>query len=1277
MPDGSGSNVEISSLSINVEASTSNAAKELDQLASALSRLAANSKVTKTVNNLTKLQSALSGFGASTAAVQNLSKLSTALNGLSGVQKLSGLNSALNTLAKLPTVTAGLNPQAFTALANAVRPLSDALAGMGDIQKLAGLNSALNTLKKIPQVTEGLKNANLDEFAAQLQKVKTAVAPLASEMDKVSKGFSSLPAYIQKAIAANQKYASSTRSASASVGGLSGKVQSLAGSFSFIYLLNRAWDALGSSLANFNDYVENVNLFRVSMGDLADEATEATNKMQELLGVDASTAMRNMGVIQNLVTSFGLASDQAYILSKNMTQLGYDMASFFNLSIEDSFQKLQAAISGELEPIRRLGVDISEARLQQELWERGINASVSSLSQADKAVLRYIAIMEQTTNAQTDMARTLTSPANQIRVFQQQLTLLARSIGSLLIPMLNAILPPLIAFVQVIREAISAVAAFIGVEVTFADMGSSSGASLGGVSSGLDNVGSSAAGAAEEMRELIGGFDELNRLPDPSSASGGGGGGGIGGGNILGDLELPSYDMFEGLQAKANDIAQRIKDAFQKVYDVLEPFIPLLKGIAAAIAAAFIAKKVYDFWKTISTLLSTSKLLPAVFDAIRAGALGFTTAFEGGAGLMKSFGQGLKSFQAAIPLWVKIATVVATAVGSFVTAYDAFKKLGQGALSLNEALGNLVVGVGLFATVAGVVAGPVGAVVAVVAGAAGAFLGYRSAVQEAAQAAYESSIEYQIANEIMEANAEIAQRCAAGQEALADKISSINEVATNYNAVRKLTDEIFDLSENSNKSASEIVELRAKVNLLNGLNIDGLQLTMNETGTAVLETRQEVDALVDSLQEVAYQAALQDVLTEAYKQQMQAQMDLQTATQNYSAALEGYNEAKAAQVKYEQEAGVLQEFFMDMGLDKTYEALSLAVDEYGTALEDSKAQQEAANDLYKKSSDAADFYAQQLADVQSGTKTVDELTRGLGSAFEERNSVVEDANEAMMQSMEATQQKAESTAAGIDLSNADIASSYASAYSSVNSSASQSAQSVAQSTMSATSSLRGGASSMQGVASSYAASYGGINSAASNSANAVAMGTNNAVSSVNNGARQIESSLSGLGSKALGWASDMMNGFVNGISRGWRAFTGAVDGIANYIFSNLHFSRPDIGPLRDYETWMPDMMHGMARSLTQNVGVLYSAIDNMTSGMQVRLAVQGTMEGGSLTMPRGLSNDDDSSSAEIVEAINQLLAFMQEQDDPAIIIDGERVFNVVRKQGRRAQMRTGKNPWLG
>lgn len=353
---------------------------------------------------------------------------------------------------------------------------------------------------------------------------------------------------------------------------------------------------LGKAIAKYSEYVEDINLFSVAMGDFADKGAELADRMQGLLGVDSGQSMKNMALFQNLTTSFGVAGDRAYILSSNLTQLGYDLASFHNLSIEESFQKLQAAISGELEPIRRLGVDISNARLQQELYNLGINKSINSLSQADKAQLRYIAIMKQTTNAQMDMGRTLNTPANQMRILKSQVEQLAKAIGAVLIPVVNAILPPMIAVVKVVQTVISAIARLFGAQVKWADFKNEATAATGGASAGLDNVANSAAKAAKQTRDLIGGFDELNVAQDNSSSGSGSGDAGTGG-SVLGGIDLSGYDMFGQLaESKVTEWVDRIKNAAKAV-------LPVIAGIGAAFLA----------WKI-------PELLPTVLGSIKDGA---------------------------------------------------------------------------------------------------------------------------------------------------------------------------------------------------------------------------------------------------------------------------------------------------------------------------------------------------------------------------------------------------------------------------------------------------------------------------------------------------------------------------------------------------------------------------------------------------------------------------------------------------------------------------------
>ena len=162
--------------------------------------------------------------------------------------------------------------------------------------------------------------------------------------------------------------------------------------------------------------------------------------------------------------------------------------------------------------------------------------------------MRYIAILKQTTDAQGDFARTLSSPANMIRILKAQLSGLARDVGSLLYPAMKSILPPLIAAVELIREFVQWVAKLMGVKVVLTDFAKSAD-SVGGIGDAMDETTDSTKKAAKALKDYTMGFDELNII-DPSQNSGSSGSGsGASAGNILGDVDLSGYDMFKNLSA--------------------------------------------------------------------------------------------------------------------------------------------------------------------------------------------------------------------------------------------------------------------------------------------------------------------------------------------------------------------------------------------------------------------------------------------------------------------------------------------------------------------------------------------------------------------------------------------------------------------------------------------------------------------------------------------------------------------------------------------------------
>lgn len=320
--------------------------------------------------------------------------------------------------------------------------------------------------------------------------------------------------------------------------------------------------AIGKSIKEVSNYTENINLFNVSMGQYAEEAGAYAKKVESALGIDVSEFARNQGVFMTLSTGFGVAGDRAHTMSQQLTQLGYDISSFYNIDVKDAMQKLQSGLAGELEPLRRLGYDLSQAKLEATALELGITKNVKAMTQAEKAQLRYHAIMTQVTQSHGDMARTIESPANQIRILTAQFTRTSRAIGSIFIPALTAVLPYVNAVMQVVEQLASAIAGLFGYEAPKFKNFDNAAASASDIADGLDD----ATSAAKKLKNYTMGFDELNVI-DPNSGSSGkdaGGGGWV-------DFDLTQYDFLgEATGNKITGIVDNIKEKFREVIVVTD-----------------------------------------------------------------------------------------------------------------------------------------------------------------------------------------------------------------------------------------------------------------------------------------------------------------------------------------------------------------------------------------------------------------------------------------------------------------------------------------------------------------------------------------------------------------------------------------------------------------------------------------------------------------------------------------------------------------------------------
>ena len=587
--------VQIDSLSVAIEHSAGTASKDLSSLASGLRKLqksVAGLNLNNAIIQFGSLSTAIGGIGnnadkitalasslldlksvgkVSAAVPKSLSNqitaLDTALSGVteSDVKRISSLASALTQLsgAKMPQISAsighqlqsigdaaknlqGVNLARFKDLATALQPLS-ALTP-------AHLTSFINQLGKFTQLSKDLEAVDMDKFAATIERLTAAMAPLATEMDKIARGFSAFPQRIQTFIKNNEASTKSVKKAEPTWQKFfetisKGSKKSSSGLTNFakqlfsIATIKKVWLKATDSLESANEYIEALNLFYVSMGSYAEKAQDYANLVGDSYGVDPAEFMKMQATFMDVSKSFGTASGTAYTMSKALTQLTYDISSLYNLKVDESLNKVRSALVGEIEPIRALGKDLSVANLKLLATELGITANVDAMNQSEKAMLRTISLLRQSNSAMGDMARTLGQPANQFRILKAQLTLLRRAIGDLFLPLVQKTLPYMIAFVKVGQRIVSAFAALAGFELPKFDYADS-------VIKGNEGVADSADDAAKSMKKLYQlSFDELNILGSQNT-------GASGSGTSAADLAK--------LEAELNRLAKIEDDMFSK-----------------------------------------------------------------------------------------------------------------------------------------------------------------------------------------------------------------------------------------------------------------------------------------------------------------------------------------------------------------------------------------------------------------------------------------------------------------------------------------------------------------------------------------------------------------------------------------------------------------------------------------------------------------------------------------------------------------------------------------
>lgn len=542
---------------------------------------------------------------------------------------LQGLKSMVDTLNQVstPTETAVKSLRKLKKVLEAINGLSVNVKGLSELTNALKEMSEfdISNLKKLPNALKKLSEVDIASLVPQIQALADAMKPLSQVMKDIAAGYAALPKNIRAYVNAANSAQSATQKKLLTFAQLYIKLRLIFNVF------RTAVNAVSEWVDAANTYIEDMNLFSVAMGKYAESARNYAQEVANVMGIDPGAWMRYQGVFQTLATGFGVAGDRAAVMSQQLTQLGYDISSFYNIAVEDAMLKLQSGLSGELEPLRRIGYDLSQARLEAEALSLGIEKNFSDMTQAEKAYLRYYAILTQVTQAQGDMSRTLDAPSNQLRILKEQATQAARALGEIFIPALNAILPYAIAVMHVIRDLASEIAAAFGFEmpkVDYSDL-STSVTITDNLSSGMEDVADGidhANTSAKKFSRTLAGFDQLNIV---GSVSGGGAGGGAsidtsGGGFDWNKLPMPTYDFIgDSVSERVAAIEEKIKGAIPTI----KFFGALLAGALATVGIIKLISKFKEFVKLLKTSATAAKTLKTAL-GIGLMVTGLTMAFD-------------------------------------------------------------------------------------------------------------------------------------------------------------------------------------------------------------------------------------------------------------------------------------------------------------------------------------------------------------------------------------------------------------------------------------------------------------------------------------------------------------------------------------------------------------------------------------------------------------------------------------------------------------------------
>nr|DAM92201.1 MAG TPA: minor tail protein [Caudoviricetes sp.] len=609
---------------------------KLGEILTEMQKLDAIPDVSPSVSRFTTAIAKLAGTGQYIGNVsKELPSLATGLNNaaakLGSMSEVSAsTNAFITSLGKLASAgdKTGKTASQLSTLAQEVLKFFDVMKSAPDISSSTiRMTEALAVLassgSKVGRATSSV-SSSLNNLSSVGSKVSSVMHGVANAFQAFASKTISLGGKAVSAIAGIGNASSETGE---KIRKLSNPLSSLTNKLSALYakgfLVKRALEVLSSPVESAMNYVETLNYFNSAFNQVAEgidtdewkksgiKSAEAyANSFQERakqlsqkltgfeisdtgeltrtntasLGLDPEKAMQYQATFAQMSSSMGDTSETALKLSNALTMIGSDLASVRNMDFEDVWEDMASGLTGMSRTMDKYGINIRNANMQQELYNLGINTSISNLSQADKTILRTIILLNNSKYAWGDLANTINQPANQIRMLQSNFASLGRTIGSLFIPILRTVLPYINAIVIALQRMFAYIAKLLGIKLSnFVSSTGGISVDTSNIADDMDNASGSIDTANKNAKKLektlsVLSFDELNQLNDnsdsgstsnPSSGSGNGGLGHIGALDAALDDALSAYqkawdEAFKKMSNRANKMADAIVNAFKR-----------------------------------------------------------------------------------------------------------------------------------------------------------------------------------------------------------------------------------------------------------------------------------------------------------------------------------------------------------------------------------------------------------------------------------------------------------------------------------------------------------------------------------------------------------------------------------------------------------------------------------------------------------------------------------------------------------------------------------------